>query len=86
MNITANIPDALYQQVEALAKRENISVEQLLTIALSAQVSAWMTKDYIEEKAKQGSWEKFQQVLKKVSDVEPEACDRYSGHNMPTQL
>ena len=76
MNITANIPDALYQQVEALAKRENISVEQLLTIALSAQVSAWMTKDYIEEKAKRGSWEKFQQVLKKVPDVEPEACDR----------
>lgn len=76
MNITANIPDALYQQVEALAKRENISIEQLLTIALSAQVSAWMTKDYIEEKAKQGSWEKFQQVLKKVPDVEPEACDR----------
>ncbi|MEP0885925.1 toxin-antitoxin system HicB family antitoxin [Trichocoleus sp. ST-U3] len=76
MNITANIPDALYQQVEALARRENISVEQLLTIALSAQVSAWMTKYYIEEKAKQGNGERFQQVLKKVPDVEPEACDR----------
>jgi len=76
MNITANIPDALYQQVEALAERENISVEQLVTIALSAQLSAWMTKDYIEEKAKRGSWKKFQQVLKKVPDVAPEACDR----------
>jgi hypothetical protein len=48
MNITANIPDALYQQVEALAKRKNISIEQLITIVLSAQVSAWTTKDYIE--------------------------------------
>jgi hypothetical protein len=48
----------------------------LLTIALSAQVSAWMTKDYIEEKVKRGSWEKFQQVLKKVPDVELESCDR----------
>ncbi|MBD2128268.1 hypothetical protein NDI39_26925 [Microcoleus sp. ZQ-A2] len=76
MNITANIPDALYQQIEALAKRENISIEQLLTIALSAQVSAWMTKDYIAEKPKPGSWGKFQQVLKKVPDVEPEACER----------
>ncbi|MBD1805795.1 hypothetical protein H6F98_10070 [Microcoleus sp. FACHB-SPT15] len=76
MNITANIPNALYQQVEALAQRQNISVEQLVTIALSAQVSAWMTKDYIEEKAKGGNWEKFQQVLEKVPDVEPEACDR----------
>ena len=76
MNITANIPDALYQQVEALAQRENISVEQLLTIALSDQVSAWMTKDYIEKKVKRVSWEKFQQVLKKVPDVELESCDR----------
>ena len=76
MNIMANILNALYQQIEALDKRENISIEQLVTIALSAQVSAWATKDYIEEKAKRGSWEKFQQVLKKVPDVEPEACDR----------
>lgn len=76
MNINANIPEALYQQVEALAKRENISVEQLVMIALSAQVSAWMTKDYIEQKAKQGSWEAFQQVLKKVPDIEPEDFDR----------
>lgn len=36
MNLTANIPDALYQQVVALAKRENVSIEQLVTIALSA--------------------------------------------------
>ena len=76
MNITDNIPDALYQQIEVLAKRENISIEQLVTIALSAQVSAWATKEYIEEKAKRGSWENFQQVLNKVPDVEPEACDR----------
>jgi len=73
MNFTANIPDALYQQVVALAKRENISIEQLVIIALSA----WIRKDYIEEKAKQGRWDKFQQVLHKVPDVEPEPYDRF---------
>ena len=36
---------------------------------------AWETAN-IEQKAKRGRWEKFQQVLKKVPDVEPEACDR----------
>ncbi len=41
-----------------------------------AQISAWMTKDYIEEKAKQGSWEKFKQVLDKVKDQEPEEYDK----------
>ncbi|CCI29892.1 Similar to tr/Q73LA5/Q73LA5 (fragment) [Microcystis aeruginosa PCC 9809] len=45
-------------------------------MALSAQISSWMTKDYLEEKAQQGSWEKFQQALAKVSDGEPEEYDK----------
>lgn len=75
-NLNAQIPDSLYKQVEALAARENISVEQLVAIALSAQVSAWMTKDYLEQRAERGSWQKFQQVLTKVPDVEPEDYDK----------
>jgi len=51
INLETKVPDALYQQLESLARREDISVEQLVLIALSAQVSAWMTKDYLEEKA-----------------------------------
>lgn len=75
-NLNVPIPDSLYKQVEALAVKENVSIEQLVAIALSAQVSAWMTKDYIEEKAKRGSWDKFQQVLNKVPDIEPEDYDK----------
>jgi 23S rRNA G2445 N2-methylase RlmL len=75
-NLNAQIPESLYKQVEALAARENISVEQLVAIALSAQVSAWMTKDYLEQRAERGSWQKFQQVLTKVPDVEPEDYDK----------
>ncbi|MEH2000746.1 MAG: hypothetical protein V7L00_18715 [Nostoc sp.] len=75
-NLNVQLPESLYKQIEALAARENISIEQLATIALSAQVSAWMTKGYLEEKAKSGSWEKFQQVLNKVPNVEPEEYDK----------
>lgn len=75
-NLNAQIPDSLYKQVEALAAREDISVDQLVAIALSAQVSAWMTKDYLEQRAERGSWQKFQQVLTKVPDVEPEDYDK----------
>ncbi|MEP7339302.1 MAG: hypothetical protein ABI977_16315 [Acidobacteriota bacterium] len=73
--INSQIPDSLYQQVEQLARRENISFDQLVAVALSAQVSAWMTKDYLEERARRGSWEKAMQVLNQVPDVEPEAHD-----------
>ena len=75
-NLNVQIPDSLYKQIQALAAKENIPLEQLVAIALSAQVSAWMTKDYIEEKAKRGSWDKFQQVLNKVPDIEPEDYDK----------
>ncbi|NMF61834.1 hypothetical protein DP113_10315 [Brasilonema octagenarum UFV-E1] len=76
-NLNVQIPQSLYKQIETLATRENISIEQLVAVALSAQVSAWMTKDYLEEKVQRGSWEKFQQVLNKVPDVEPEDYDKF---------
>ncbi len=74
--LNVNLPDSLYKQVTELAGRENISLDQLVAIALSAQVSAWMTQDYLVERAKRGSWEQFQQVLMKVPDVEPEEFDK----------
>jgi hypothetical protein len=35
-----------------------------------------MTENYLIEKAKKGSREKYQTILTKVPDVEPEAYDR----------
>lgn len=74
LNVT--IPDALYQQVAELVARENISLDQWVAIALSAQVAAWMTQNYLVERAKWGIWEQFQQVLMKVPDLEPEEFDK----------
>jgi metal-responsive CopG/Arc/MetJ family transcriptional regulator len=74
--LNAQIPDSLYKQIDELVKRESMTLSQFVAIALSAQVSAWMTKDYLEERAKRGSWEKFQKILEKVPDVEPEEYDR----------
>lgn len=74
--ITVQIPDSLYKQIETLAQREKMPIDGLVAIALSAQVSAWMTKNYLEERGKRGSWEKFQQVLSKVPDMEALEGDR----------
>jgi predicted nucleic acid-binding Zn-ribbon protein len=63
-------------QESGQATKTQADQAQLVTMALSAQISSWMTKDYLEEKAQQGSWEKFQQALAKVSDGEPEEYDK----------
>ena len=76
ITLEAQVPDALYQQVKALAEQEQLTLDQLVAIALSAQVSAWTTKDYLAERAKRGSWDEVVKILAKVPDVEPEEYDK----------
>ena len=75
-DLIVKIPDSLYKQVAELGERESISLNQMVVIAISAQVSAWMTQDYVVERAKRGNWDQFKQVLMKVPDVEPEEFDK----------
>ncbi len=58
--IQAQVPDPLAKQVEELAQQEKVSVDQLVSIALAYQVSAW-----------RGNWEKFDRVMAKVRVVPP---------------
>jgi hypothetical protein len=74
--IETQIPDSLYKQVKSLAERESISIDQLVSIALAGQVSAWLTKDYLAERAARGSWDKALEVLAQAPDVEPADHDR----------
>lgn len=69
--IQAQVPEPLARQVAELAKQENVSVDQLVSIALAYQVSAWRKRGTMTERAKRGRWEKFDQVMAKVRDVPP---------------
>jgi len=74
--IRAKVPDSLYKQVAELADQEKISIDQLVAVALSAQVSSWLTRESMQTRAKRGSWKKFDQAMQKVRDIEPEKIDR----------
>ncbi len=69
--IQAQVPEPLARQVAELAKQENVSVDQLVSIALAYQVSAWRKRDTMSERAKRGSWDNFDQAIAKVRDVPP---------------
>jgi hypothetical protein len=74
--ISLRLPESLHESARALAEKENISINQLITLALAEKVSALMTEEYLGERAKRASKEKFQAALAKVPDVEPEENDR----------
>jgi uncharacterized protein (DUF1778 family) len=74
--LSLRIPNSLHEQIRQLAKREGISINQFVASAAAEKMSALLTEEYIEERAKRASSKKFQKVLKKIPDVEPEDYDR----------
>jgi predicted transcriptional regulator len=59
--ISLRLPDSLHDQVRELAKQENVSINQFITLALAEKIS--------------GSRDKFEQAMAKVADVEPLSQD-----------
>ena len=73
--ISLRLPNSLHEQVRELARRENVSMNQLITLALAEKVSALMTEDYMMERARRGDRSKFERAMSKVADREPEEYD-----------
>ncbi len=65
--LSIRIPDSLHNKLKALSKKEKISLNQLINSAVTEKISALETEDYLKERAKGGSLEKYLKVLGKVS-------------------
>lgn len=76
--LNLRLPDSLHNQVRVLAGQDNVSMNQFIALAVAEKVSALLTVDYLEQRAKRGSREKFDAILEKirVSDATPEEIDR----------
>jgi len=74
--ISLRLPESLHKKARELARKENTSINQLVSSALAEKISALMTEEYIEQRAKRASKEKFRKVLNKVPDVEPDEYDK----------
>lgn len=69
--MSLRLPDYLHKSATQLAKREHISVNQLITIALAEKLSALATEDYLDALAAKGSREAFDRVMAKAKDRPP---------------
>ena len=58
-----------------MAEAEGISMNQFITLAVAEKMSALATVEYLKERTKQGSRQKFEAVLANVPDVES-GCDK----------
>ena len=73
--IEANVPDYLARQALAVAARENLSVDHIVALALSAQLAVWKGTDDMATRAKRADFAKFDRIMADVPNVSPARGD-----------
>lgn len=66
MNLQVELPETLVRQVNDLAEKQHVSVNQIVATALTAQVSAAATRPSIKERAQRVNWQRVDEILAKV--------------------
>jgi predicted transcriptional regulator len=74
-SVTVRLSDSLHSQLRAVAKKDKVSINQLINAAVAEKVSALMTEDYLEARAARGSREAFERAMMQVPHVAPEPYD-----------
>jgi len=69
--LSVRLPDSLHNKARELAKRDNISINQMIATALAEKISALTTEEYLEERASKGSRDKFLDAMAKVPNRPP---------------
>ncbi|MGO8702065.1 MAG: hypothetical protein ACLQVY_30655 [Limisphaerales bacterium] len=69
--LEVRIPDLLFKQVNEVAAKEKVSVDQIVSIALTAQVSASQAREGISSRAKRVDWQKVDNILARVPAKPP---------------
>ena len=76
--LEVKIPDMLLMQINEIAAKEKVSVDQIVSIALTAQVSASQTRESIASRAKRVDWQRVDEILKRVPGNPPIPGDELS--------
>jgi post-segregation antitoxin (ccd killing protein) len=74
--LSLRLPESLHRKLAELAKREGVSINQLISSAAAEKVAALLTEEYLEERAKRASRKRFKNALSKVADIDPDDIDR----------
>jgi hypothetical protein len=73
--LSLRLPNSLHERARELARREGVSINQLVSAALAEKMSALLTEEYLETRARRGSRARYLAALAQVPDVEPDPAD-----------
>ena len=74
--LSLRIPDSIHKQVKSLTSKEHISMNQFISSALSEKIAAYMTEEYIMQRAEKADKRKFKEALSQIPNDPPDTFDK----------
>ena len=75
--LSLRLPDSLHRQVRELAERDDVSINQFIATAVAEKMSALLTVEYLEARARRGSRTHLKAILRRVPDLPPVPGDEW---------
>ena len=69
--ISLRLSESLHRRLRELARREGVSINQLINSAVAEKLSALLTEDYLEQRSARGTRRSYDKALGRVKDVAP---------------
>jgi len=74
--LTVNLPDNLHEKAREVAASKNLSMDALVTIALTQSLSRLVVEPHLEERAARATGKGLNEFLAQVPSTEPPVWDR----------
>ena len=69
--LSLRLPESIHRHIREIAKAEGVSINQLISCAITEKISAIMTEEYLQKRADRANIKDMEAVLNKVADREP---------------
>ena len=69
------LPESLHNGLKEMSRRDGVSINQFITTAVAEKLSALLTKEYLDERARRGDRDRFESVLARIVDAQPDSVD-----------
>ena len=69
--LSLRLPESIHRHIKEIARAEGVSINQLISSAITEKISAIMTEDYLKERAERADINDFENILGKVKDRTP---------------
>jgi len=69
--LSLRLPESIHRHIRDIAKVEGVSINQLISSAITEKISAIMTEEYLQKRADRADIKDMKAVLNKVADRKP---------------